>query len=197
MTKSLISKANKEKWKDPEYRKHMSACRIEDWKDEEYRAKKIDVVRRTWKIEPAAKVRREKMSKSGKRNWSDPEFREKQQAASERPETKAKRSESKKRVWADPERRPALVAAVIEGSKKRRGQKRSPGQLTKMRAAYARRSANPEYRAKLRAAWDARRARTLGIRSGTPESSGFKEPTSSQRAEVPVSLSLFSTSMKA
>jgi hypothetical protein len=140
----------------------MSACRSEEWKDEQYRAKKLMVVRKTWKDEPAAKVRREKMSESAKRKWSDPEFRKKQQAASARSETKAKRSESKKRVWVNPERRPALLAAVIESSKKRRGQKRSPEQLIKLRAAHARRSANPEYRAKLRAVWDVRRARTLG-----------------------------------
>jgi group I intron endonuclease len=160
-TKSMISMANKQKWQNPEYRELMSTRRREMWMDEKYRADNLSIVRQTWENEPATIVRRKKMSESAKLKWADPEFREKQQAASARPEIKAKRSESKKRIWADPERRPALVAAVIEGSRKRRGQKRSPEQLITLRAAHARRSASPEYRAKLRAAWDVRRARVL------------------------------------
>lgn len=72
----IIRKKNKEKWKEPTYKKRIceatSAGLKKKWQEPEYREKKIEAIRSLWK-NPDYK---EKQRKIIKKRWENPQFKE-------------------------------------------------------------------------------------------------------------------------
>lgn len=162
-TRAILSKINKARWSDPDFRKRRSDETKALYKNVEWKSKR-DAAVKEGKGQPHARAA---VSEQFLNFWNDQEHRDAQSrrhtAHWQDPEYIARQSESRKASWADPESRSRRVASLKEASSRPEVMEaRKRGLLVvrkQISASFKARWQDPEFRTRMVASQKEGRAR--------------------------------------
>ncbi len=124
--REAFGQAKREQWADPDYRAKMVDAFRRSHGTDEYRAMRRDISARIWK-DPEYRTPEHlgTLARNGKRNWEDPEIKQRMLAArsiaNARPDVRAKRTAHTKSNWADPSIRAKMMAGKLAAIQRKKG----------------------------------------------------------------------------